>query len=77
MKNMFEPEDPIVHKPPIKLKPAAPLTGVSAFLTPDLFEKVPKFKFPNQLLAICFFFLSLTITIPPPSPILFSYCLLM
>lgn len=41
MKLMFEPRMPLEYKPPLLLskRPNPPCTGISAFLSPDLFEK--------------------------------------
>lgn len=42
MKTMFEPDEPIEWKPPMpkkEYKDGETLTGIAAFITPDLFEK--------------------------------------
>ena len=42
MKAMFEPDEPIEWKPPMpkkEYKDGETLTGIAAFITPDLFEK--------------------------------------
>ena len=44
MKPMFDPDEAIEWKPPIpkkEFKEGEALTGIAAFITPDLFEKTP------------------------------------